>query len=176
VIPDVNGLRPAVEFLKAAPDRAETKAPVTLALVGENHKVGMDNLRGSLLWSTFNKQTKGQRLVVLERGMMVPKHYKIAAEGSQQPFVTEEQMTTLDGAQFHLGATEVGRSVIVAAYIFLCVANGDQSRRNRIMVLFGQNHIDDIVTAMEYFVTHSADFPWVRKRARAYFTMTSTAG
>jgi hypothetical protein len=173
VIPD-NGLRPAVEFLKPKA-LAETKAPIAVAYIGEEHSHGLDNLRGRLLWSTFNTQTKGERLVVVERGMNVPKYYSGAIRGSQQPVISEEGMYP-ESMQYHLMATEVGRSVQVGAYLALCLAGGHQDKKSRLLILFGENHMKDILVATEYIIKNSDSISWVQKRARAYFTMTSQAG
>ena len=70
-------------------------------------------------------------------------------------------------------ASEDARSIIAAAYLFLCVANGRQDRSSRVLVLFGQNHIDDMAQAFEHFVLNCTSIAWVRKRSRGYFTMTS---
>ena len=150
---------------------AETKAPIVIAYIGETHRYGLDRIRGSMLWNTFNNQDKGERLVVLERGMVTPQLHLADVKASAQPIITEEKMTGT--MELNSIASEDARSIIAAAYLFLCVANGRQDRSSRFLVLFGQNHIDDMAQAFEYFVLNCTSIAWVRKRSRGYFTMTS---
>jgi hypothetical protein len=63
------------------------------------------------------------------------------------------------------------RSFAVAGYMFLCIAGGDQNHHDRIIVFFGERHID-ILDDLEYFVRHSSA-DWVQKRPRSYLIIPS---
>ena len=116
VAPDENGMRAAVEFLKGS-IKSETKAPITIAVIGEGHWTDADTARTKVLWTTFNDVTRGERLVVLERGMS-SKAYRISVVKNQQPLVSEEQM--MGDLPHGALASETCRTIIMAAFVFLC--------------------------------------------------------
>jgi hypothetical protein len=70
------------------------------------------------------------------------------------------------------GYTNKQRSALIAAYIFLSVAGGDQGADDRVLVFFGEEHLD-LLEYFEYFVRNSYMIPWVNKRKRNYGIIAS---
>lgn len=64
------------------------------------------------------------------------------------------------------------RSEIIAAYLFLSLADGDQSKQDRVLILIGENH-KDIPDHLEEFVQKSTAITWVKNRLRAYLNIAS---
>lgn len=104
---------------------------------------------------TLQYYVRGSKLAVdmvfLERGMIYPK----------VPNEVREEAILKDGFKIKQ------RSALVAAYLFLCVAGGDQTGDDRIIIFFGAEHAD-VLTAFEHLVLKSTQVPWVRKRKRNY--------
>ena len=110
-----------------------------------------DQSRAETLHNYVNGNNIAADLVVLERGMG---YLKVKNE------IREETI-------LEMGFRIRQRSALVAAYIFLCVAGGDQTGNDRILVFFGDEH-QDILECFEHYVNDSVEIPWVRKRKRNY--------
>jgi len=100
-------------------------------------------------------------LVVLERGLKY--------QGPVDETIFEEAIS---------GSADTGwsikqRSALIAGYIFLCAAGGDQTANDRVLVFFGEEHAADIVDFFELFASRSSQIPWVKKRARHYCLIPS---
>jgi len=104
---------------------------------------------------TLQYYVRGDKLAVdmvfFERGMIYPK----------VPKEVREEAILKNGFKIKQ------RSALVAAYLFLCVAGGDQTGDDRIIFFFGAEHAD-VLTAFEHLVLKSTHVPWVRKRKRHY--------
>jgi hypothetical protein len=171
-IGDQNNHYPVIDFLKPKVASATT-APISIALVGEAHNVIRDKVRGSFLWNAFDKSGVGERLVLLERAMNRNSYYG----GDMNKFgslavVTEETMFPRE-SQVHSNAQFGAREAMVAAYLVLCLANGRQDLKSRILVFFGEEHIKKICGAMEHFISHAPELSFLKKRSRAFFTIKS---
>ena len=100
-------------------------------------------------------------LVVLERGLKY--------QGPLDETIFEEAIS---------GPADTGwsirqRSALIAGYIFLCAAGGDQTANDRVLVFFGEEHAADILDFFEFFALRSSQIPWVRKRTRHYSLIPS---
>jgi hypothetical protein len=70
------------------------------------------------------------------------------------------------------GFTIKQRSALIAAYIFLSVAGGDQSGDDRVLILFGAQHAD-IFDYFDEFARKSKSIPWIKMRKRNYAVIKS---
>lgn len=70
------------------------------------------------------------------------------------------------------GFSNKQRSALIAAYIFLCVAGGDQGGNDRVLIFFGEEHAD-ILDQFEYMVRNSIHVTWLNKRKRNYGIIAS---
>ena len=69
-------------------------------------------------------------------------------------------------------ATPEGRSIVFAAYIFLCVAAGNQTDNDQILVFIGARHAD-IIDYFEAFVSGSKTVTWLKSRPRNHVVIPS---
>ncbi len=139
---------------------------ITTVFVGETHTPQRDLTRGQSLIDQMIGDPSARGLIVLERGMT----YMTQGFGST---VALETNLTDSSAQPNLGfgLTAKKRSLVVAGYVFLCVAGGNQIAHDRVLLLCGENH-SDIVKGFEYFVTHTT-LTWMAKRPRSHHIIDS---
>lgn len=144
-------------------------AHIHIALIGETHRNRDDTTRAQKLSRRAAELPAGKPiLLVEERGLShSDERYQAAVDATHQ-YVNEGDIVNHE-------FSEVQRSVAVAAHIFLRLAHGNQQTRRRVLVFFGENHLADIRTSLEYFIRNSVEFPWVAARLRTYFVFTSTA-
>lgn len=69
-------------------------------------------------------------------------------------------------------STPVGRSIALAAYIFLCVAGGNQTEKDLILVFIGSRHAD-MIDIFEEFVSKSKTITWLGSRPRHHVVIPS---
>lgn len=144
-------------------------AHIHIALVGETHQTPADTTRAQKLSRRAAELPAAKPfLLVEERGLHHSREKYQAAVDATHQYVNEEEIV-------NQGFNEVQRSVAVAAHIFLRLAHGNQQTRRRVLVFFGENHLADIRTSLEYFIRNSVEFPWVAARLRTYFVFTSIA-
>ncbi len=138
------------DFLRRKQARAKMKINV-----GQRQAIWDKSARDRSRAETLQYYVRGDRLAVdivfFERGMIYPK----------VPKEVREEAILKNGFKIK------ERSALVAAYLFLCVAGGDQTGDDRIIVFFGAEHAD-VLTAFEHLVLKSTQVPWVRKRKRNY--------
>ncbi len=140
-------------------------ASINIGILGETHRVVEDAQRSVKLISRLGSTAHPENcLVIEERGLrninQVPTYRGLYASES-----------TIVSAQF----SELQRSVAIAAYVFLCLSGGDQSKRSRVLVVIGENHVTDLYELLEHFVDKCDLLPWVKARTRNYFLLTSQA-
>lgn len=105
-------------------------------------------------------------MVVFERGMAYP-----------SPRITghiarETNLTTANAGDFGLGLSPSQRSMVVAGYLVLCLAGGDQNNIDKVILFYGEEHRDIILNYFEYFAAHTqADY--LKKRIRTLLMIRS---
>lgn len=136
-----------------------------ITLHGETHTVtpmkgtpavyAPDKDRGNAIIDAFVQAGQSPTLTAFERGLGT----KYPLGGFTGSIVREDEVV---GA--NLGVKE--RSAFFAGFLFLCVACGDQSRRDDVLIFFGAQH-SDILDCFEYYAQYS-DATWMKKRGRSY--------
>jgi len=142
---------------------------LSLSLLGEDHNNADDATRATDVIQGVAAATITATLLVFERGMAA----KYPIPGVAQPIVREENLTTVVAGDMGLGLTKSQRSVVVAGYIFLLLAGGDQHTIDKVILFYGENH-NDILTSFEYFVRHTT-CSWVQNRPRTMMFFRSAA-
>lgn len=159
--------------LPAAVQRLFTSQPASstsIVLLGEAHNDPADRQRAAdyLAAMSATPPSLTPSLIVLERAIGYTPPVGI-------PVVREENLTTARRAgvqlDFGLQLTKSQRSTVVAGFLALCVASGNQQDINRIFMFYGANH-DDIFKAFDYYVRHSSGF-YVEKEIRNFFNISS---
>lgn len=101
-------------------------------------------------------------LMIMEKGLQ----YDVANHG--RTVIKEEDIMNNLQNEF----TADHRSAALAAYIFLCVAGGDQSGSSRILIFMGERH-KNVFEFFEAFAQHSQVIPWIKRRPRHYLLVRS---
>jgi hypothetical protein len=152
----------------------QTRPVKTQKLSGKNlaekqrdwDKSDLDRQRATgLLLTTGGVAYPAPDLVVFERGMQytAPTVPATAREDNlTAPTINPGAGQGLRGAE---------RSFVIAGYVFLCVAGGNQTHHDRVMIFFGENHTD-IVEHFEYLARHSSA-DWVQRRPRHFLIVPS---
>jgi hypothetical protein len=140
---------------------------ISITLLGETHNNPTDTARANALIAQMAAGNITPTFLIQERGMTYawPNPYGGA-------IAREENLTTVPGGNFGLGLTSAQRSMVVAGYIFLCLAGGPQVQTpppvtdviDKVFLFYGENH-KDILDQFEYFARHSTA-NWVQNRAR----------
>ncbi len=158
----------AIDVL-SEPMSKDVTAPVVIAVLGENHNDPDDLKRAEDAIKRFmsmRDRRYANALLFLERGLK-KKHDRLLQKHGD--IIVDEQ----DIVDQH--GSEINRSVIAAAYCVACLAGGDQSKKARVLMLFGQNHMKDIVEAFGQLMA-SGPFPWIANRARALHMLKTAEG
>lgn len=141
---------------------------ISITLCGETHNNQADTARANALIAQIAAGTFTPTFLIFERGMT----YALPA-GFGGAIARETNLTTVPAGNFGLGLTSAQRSMVVAGYIFLCLAGGDQvfvpgavpqPVIDKVFLFYGENH-KDILDQFEYFARHSTA-NWLQNRAR----------
>jgi hypothetical protein len=136
----------------------------SLVLLGEAHNNQQDQQRAIDFINAMNNGTLNPTAIVFERGMNYP-----APAGFN--IIRESNLTTAGGGDFGLGLSKKQRSMVVAGYLVLLHAGGNQQDINRDFLFYGDNHTD-IFSSFDYFARHSAA-DYLLKEPRTFFHIRS---
>lgn len=118
---------------------------------------------------------RGKQLKLLaEGGTQIPKPDLLILERDLRKYYPAAQDDVHEDELFkeHLGLNYKQRSMVIAAYIFLSLAGGDQSKSDRVLILIGENHLD-IFDQLEVMIDGSTAVTWLKSRPRTYLTIPS---
>jgi len=140
---------------------------ISITLCGETHNNQADTARANALIAQIAAGTFTPTFLIFERGMT----YALPA-GFGGAIARETNLTTVPAGDFGLGLTSAQRSMVVAGYIFLCLAGGPQVNTpapvlpviDKVFLFYGENH-KDILDQFEYFARHSTA-NWLQNRSR----------
>lgn len=138
----------------------------SLVILGEMHTNHQDNQRALDFINAINNGTLNVDNVVFERGM----NYPTPANGN---IIRESNLTTASGGNFGWGLSRKQRSMVVAGYLVLLHAGGNQQDINRDLLFYGELHMD-IFTYYDYFARHTNAF-YLLKEPRTFFGIRSYA-
>jgi hypothetical protein len=132
---------------------------ISITFVGETHKSGEDmNTANDILRNHSNAD-----LIFYERGLHTTVYPGPTVATS---IVREEDLTTSFGDDWgkrNFGVSPDKRDTVVAGYLVLCVASGNQNMSPKIIMLCGENHVG----VLHYFnEIASRAAPWLLKRTR----------
>jgi len=135
---------------------------ISISFVGETHGNQKDQSTvASLLGGHANSD-----LIVYERGLHTGFGGVYGAPVVATNTAREEDLTTSYGISWGLnnfGVTPKPRDIVVAGYMVLCVASGNQNNPARILLFFGENHVGILHQFEEIAGTVA---PWILKRKR----------
>jgi hypothetical protein len=154
----------AVDILSVPMGQAAV-SPIVIALLGEDDTSHRDLKRGEDVIRKFMAMRTSRTdnsLLFLERGLKT-KHQRLLLS---HPEIVADEWDIVAGY-----GSERNRSVITAAYCVTCLAGGDQSKKGRVLILFGQNHVADIVEAFKVLSGQNGPFKWISHRPRALHVM-----
>ena len=150
---------------------AQVAPSISLTLVGETHRNDVDEARANSLIQEVVKDRLLPTVIVLERGL----EYQVGGVSCQ--ITREKSLTTIlqNGAEVDFGLTLSAkqRSIVVAAYIYLCLASGNQNTADKVLIFFGENHSDILTSHFEYFVRHTTS-TWMQNRPRSLMMVRSS--
>jgi len=140
---------------------------ISITLLGETHNNQADTARANALIAQMAAGNLTPTFLIQERGMTYP--WPNPYGGA---IAREQNLTTVPAGNFGLGLTSAKRSMVVAGYIFLCLAGGPQVQTpapvtnviDKVFLFYGENH-KDILDQFEYFARHSTA-NWLQNRSR----------
>jgi hypothetical protein len=162
---------------------------ISLSFCSEAHDCQQDMLRARAICAAMDYQNAGRGVLVptlsiLERGMI--EKYTVTFEAPNQPtsLAKEEELgVALDNVNnttkdFGKGLTRKQRDLVLAGYIFLCVASGNQANTEKVFVIFGENHVystdqSDIPAQFEALARWPGLADWVQRRPRTILKIPS---
>jgi hypothetical protein len=171
-----------VDAITGALQTAFTRAAgtVTLVVVGESHQArdaedAEDQTRAKALLDKMVEHSPlaATTLVVLERDLELrykPYPSSFAPQSAMEVALTEDYDTTLQQ-----GLSKLQRSTVIAGYVLLCLAGGDQNTVDTVVLFLGELHADAL-TEFEYFAkgaTGASGIDWVAKRPRMLLSFSS---
>ncbi|MEL6140884.1 MAG: hypothetical protein AAFU67_04630 [Bacteroidota bacterium] len=145
---DPNGARALVE-VEALYGQQPVRS-TSLSLLGEDHNNQEDHIRALAFIAAINQGKILPTVVVFERGMNYPSPQNVI-------IVRETNLTTAYGVDFGFALTAKQRSMVIAGYLVLIAASGDQMDINKFLLFFGANH-KDMLDQYQYFARHTADY------------------
>jgi hypothetical protein len=127
---------------------AQAPGSISITLIGVNYRSVEDHARAHAIISAIRADNLHPTLMVFERDL---------AYGSAQiacPMIHEESLTTSREGNFGRGLTRTQRSIIVAGYVQLCLAAGDQAGIDHVMLFFDANQAG-ILSEFKYLLEHT---------------------
>lgn len=163
--------QPAVAAL-SKPMEKQSTATIVVAVAGESHDDKDDLKRAEdLIREFFAMRTKTHALLYLERGLK-KKHGRLLV----QAIVDANRFIVADEVEmWQQEGHEANRSVMIAAYCVTCLAGGNQQKKGKVLILIGNNHVDDVVKALKILMETDPPYPWLRNRPRAIHTLSTLA-
>jgi hypothetical protein len=148
----------------------QTAGSISIVLCGEAHDDASDQERAKTFITEMGNGGLTPSLVIFERGMS----YSTQVINCDKAIETDMTTSTLraPSVDFGLGLSGEERDMVIAAYILLCVAGGNQNDIDKVFVFFGENH-KAILKWFDYYARHSAA-DWVQKRNRNLLTIRSS--
>lgn len=150
---------------------------ISLVLVAESHTNVADGARAHTFLDATSQGTLLPSLVVYERGLRAPlasggRAYPNAGSAAHPvPLVDEANLGQVAAANFGLNNLKpADRSAVVAGYLVLCLAGGDQQAIDRVVLFFGAEH-GDILTDFDYIARHTTAAHLI-KRPRTFLTIS----
>lgn len=113
---------------------------IALAFLGEAHDSAADTARAKAIIAAISSETLELTLPIFERGMAE----KYPSPKCDAPIVREENLTQIRGCDFRWGLSAKQRSMVVAGYLVLLLAGGNQSPKEKVLLFYGDNHLDII--------------------------------
>lgn len=144
---------------------AQGPGSISVTVLGETHGYPQDQARADTLIAAVAAGTLASTLLLFERGMT----YAVA--GVPCPIARETNLTTIAAGDFGLGLSPAQRSMVLAGYVYLCLAGGPQNGVDSVLLFCGERH-SDILTHFEYFVQHTTS-NWTQNRARTLLLIRS---
>jgi hypothetical protein len=146
---------------------------ISLVVLGEKHDSAKDKKRAEAVLTAVGAGTLTPTLVLYERGLLDTRYNAPAGYHGQQ--VDENSFIPFVGLRddnpnkIVLGRE--ARSIVVAGYVFLCIAGGAQNATDKVLLVYGAEHAE-IMNSFEYFVQHMTA-PWLKKRPRTEMLIPS---
>lgn len=132
---------------------------ISITFIGETHGDANDEDKaGKVLNAHANAD-----LIIYERGLRNKYGGPILPTGTAREEDIETHTYGGPGSHWGLGLTLNERNYVVAGYMVLCVASGNQNLGARILLFFGENHVQ-ILHQFENIAGFVA--PWILKRKR----------
>jgi len=135
---------------------------ISITLVGETHKNEEDTNRGEALVDQIFDKTLVPTYVIVERDLKYQTPY-------DKGLLESQLYSVYLGKDFSTAFSIKQRSMVIAAYLLLCLAAGDQNTIDKVVLFFGEEH-QDIFT---YFENYCQSFDWICKRPRTYLLIPS---
>lgn len=155
---------------------------ISLTLVGEAHNNANDVQRGQDIIAAVGTGNPASTLMLYERYLNSGEVNPTTGNNGPYPWpggayagrnVSELSLSYASGARFFGDQLNVeGRSALVAGYLVLTTAGGDQAQIDKVLIFFGAEHSDILEKYEQYAKLYA---PWLLKRARTYFIIDSFA-
>jgi hypothetical protein len=145
-----------------AMQRAQPPGSVSITLIGVNYRSADDHARAHSIISAIRADTLHPTLMVFERDL------DYGAAHINCPMIHEESLTTSREGNFGRGLTHAQRCMVVAGYVHLCLAAGDQAGIDHVMLFFDA-HQAGILSEFKYLL---ANIPASPIKTRPYTLLT----
>ena len=127
---------------------AQESGSISITLIGVNYRSAEDHARAHAIISAIRTDNLHPTLMVFERDLAYGSA-KIAC-----PMIHEESLTTSREGNFGRGLTRAQRCMVVAGYVQLCLAAGDQAGIDHVMLFFDA-HQAGILEEFKYLLEHT---------------------
>jgi hypothetical protein len=161
------------ELEKIYTKQAGTTGSISITVIGEAHKnldgtetADQDRGRALLQQMINNGRLAATSIVVLERDMEL--YYKPYPQPFAPSSVLESDIPRTGAGTLEQGLDREQRDLVLAGYLFLVLAGGDQSTVERVVVFRGSLHTT-FLDSFEYFAKTAATvtgIDWVSRRPR----------
>jgi hypothetical protein len=141
---------------------AQAPGSVSITLIGVNYRSIDDHTRAHAIISAIRADTLHPTLMVFERDLS----YGTARINC--PMIHEESLTTSREGNFGRGLTRAQRCMVVAGYVHLCLAAGDQAGIDHVMLFF-DTHQAGILSEFKFLL---ANLPSSPIKTRPYTLLT----
>ncbi|AWF80587.1 hypothetical protein BTJ40_07065 [Microbulbifer sp. A4B17] len=135
---------------------------ISITFIGETHGLVKDQ---GVARSIINNHSAAD-LIYYERGLNSGYGGPYANPAVATGTVREEDLTTSYGIRWGVntfGVSPAPRDIVLAGYLVLCAASGNQNNTAKILLLSGENHVG-VLHQFNEIATKAA--PWLLKRKR----------
>jgi hypothetical protein len=158
---------------------SQAAGSISVAILGEDHSSAKDTARAQAIIAEIGTGAIMPTILLFERYLRNSETNPTTKRVGPYPspgaaytgrIVSELDLTTGTAGFFGDGLDAEARSMVVAGYLVLCSAGGDQTSVDKCLLVFGENHADILEKFDNFSKLHTN---WIQKRPRTLFLIDS---